>query len=704
MKAVDTSLLTLLKKTPQFVVPIYQRLYSWSQPECSQLWNDIIRAGAHSSLGAHFTGSIVYVTKNAATVTAAEPSLIIDGQQRVTTVSIILAALAQRLSMIPGDKQEVYDGFSPKKIRERYLMDPNEDGDRSFKLLLSERDREALKAVFVGSDIEPFADSKVVANYKYFLGKIEELDLDLDSICKGLEKLVVVDVSLERGVDNPQLVFEAMNSTGKKLSQADLIRNFMLMDLDQAVQTDIYLKYWRPMEKLFAIVEEEQFDSFVRHYLTIRTGDIPRIGDVYEEFKNYFYKTIESGLSSQEIANDLYLSATQYSRIALGQEQDKELSAIFAELEQVKADVVLPFVLRVYQDFAAGVIDKLTFVQILNLVISYVFRRVVCKIPTNSMNKTFASLYDFVDLDNYLESVQAQFLLLQSYRRLPTDQEFVDALRSSDLYNFRRRSYLLRKLENFDRKEPVSIEEYTIEHILPQNPNLSPEWQAELGENWQDIQEKYLHTLGNLTLTGYNSEYSDKPFIVKRDMKGGFFESPLRLNKGIGKLGKWSQTEIEERADRLSKEAISIWISPKLSEDVIARYKKADKQEESVYGLQDHPNLFHSKERQQLFEKFTKAVMDLDPVVTMHFLKLYVAFKAETNFVDVIPQKSKLLLSLNIPAAEIVDPRGIARDVSKISRWGNGPYEVELSENSDFDYVFGLVRQAFDNQLEAEIS
>jgi uncharacterized protein with ParB-like and HNH nuclease domain/predicted transport protein len=704
MKAVDTSLLTLLKKTPQFVVPIYQRLYSWNQPECGQLWHDIIRAGAHSTLGAHFTGSIVYVTKNAATVTAAEPSLIIDGQQRVTTVSIILAALAQKLSQIPGDNQEVYDGFSPKKIRERYLMDPNEDGDRRFKLLLSEGDREALKAVFVGSDIEPFADSKVVANYKYFLGKIEELDLELDLICKGLEKLVVVDVSLERGVDNPQLVFEAMNSTGKKLSQADLIRNFMLMDLDQAAQTDIYVKYWRPMEKLFAIVEEEQFDSFVRHYLTIRTGNIPRIGDVYEEFKDYFYKTIESGMSSQEIASDLYLSATQYSKIALGQEQDKELAAIFLELEQVKADVVLPFVLRIYQDFASKLIEKDTLVQILKLVISYVFRRVVCKIPTNSMNKTFASLYEFIDLGQYLESVQAQFLLLQSYRRLPTDQEFVEALKSSDLYNFRRRSYLLRKLENFGRKEPVSIEEYTIEHILPQNPSLSPEWQAELGEQWQEIQERYLHTLGNLTLTGYNSEYSDNPFLVKRDMKGGFFESPLRLNAGIGKLDKWSLAQIEARAERLSKEALSIWVSPKLSEDIVAKYKKSEKQAESVYALQDHPNLFVSIERQQLFERFSNAVLDLDPVVTMHFLKLYVAFKAETNFVDVIPQKSKLLLSLNIPITEIVDPRGIARDVSKISRWGNGPYEVELSENSDFDYVFGLVRQAFDIQLEQDIS
>jgi predicted transport protein len=320
------------------------------------------------------------------------------------------------------------------------------------------------------------------------------------------------------------------------------------------------------------------------------------------------------------------------------------------------------------------------------------------------MNKTFASLYEFIDLGQYLESVQAQFLLLQSYRRLPTDQEFVEALKSSDLYNFRRRSYLLRKLENFGRKEPVSIEEYTIEHILPQNPGLSPEWQAELGEQWQEIQEKYLHTLGNLTLTGYNSEYSDNPFLVKRDMKGGFFESPLRLNAGIGKLEKWSQAQIEARAERLSKEALSIWVSPKLSGDIVAKYKKSEKQAESVYGLQDHPNLFVSIERQQLFERFSNAVLDLDPVVTMHVLKLYVAFKAETNFVDVIPQKSKLLLSLNIPATEIVDPRGIARDVSKISRWGNGPYEVELSENSDFDYVFGLVRQAFDIQLEEDIS
>jgi len=703
MKAVDTSLLTLLKKTPQFVVPIYQRLYSWSQPECSQLWNDIMRAGAHTSLGAHFTGSIVYVTKNSATVTAAEPSLIIDGQQRVTTVSIILAALAHKLARIPGDNQEVYDGFSPKKIRERYLMDPNEDGDRRFKLLLSEGDRDALKAVFTGADTEPFSESKVVANYRFFLAKIEEQELQLELICKGLEKLVVVDVLLERGVDNPQLVFEAMNSTGKKLSQADLIRNFMLMDLDQVTQSEIYEKYWRPMEKLFANVEEEQFDAFVRHYLTIRTGEIPRIGDVYEEFKNFFYKTIESGVSSPDIASDLYVSATLYSKIALGQELDKSLSAIFSELDQVKADVVLPFVLRVYEDYNAEIIQKTVLVDILNLVVSYVFRRIVCKIPTNSMNKTFAAMYDSIDKNQYLESVQANFQLLQSYRRFPSDQEFEVSLKSADLYNFRRRSYLLRKLENFGRKEPVSIEEYTIEHILPQNPNLSPQWQADLGENWQGIQEKYLHTLGNLTLTGYNPEYSDKPFLAKRDMIGGFFESPLRLNTGLAKLGSWSQREIESRAERLAQEAVKIWVGPKLPEEIVTKYKKSVTKQASSYSYYDHPNLSHSKEREQLFERFTNAVLGLDPVVTQHFLKLYVAYKAETNFVDVIPQKSKLLLSLNIPFGALVDPRGVARDVSEISRWGNGLYEVELSEESDFDYVFGLVRQAFEVQLDPEV-
>lgn len=703
MKAVDTSLLTLLKKTPQFVVPIYQRLYSWSEAECHQLWKDILRAGEHDSLGAHFTGSIVYVAKNAAPVTASEPNLIIDGQQRVTTVCLILASLANRLSDLPEGAQEPLEGFSPKKIRERYLMDPNEDGDKKYKLLLSSSDREAMQAALLGADLSSFMNSRVATNFEYFSFLLSDPSLDLPSVCKGLDKLVVVDVQLEKGVDNPQLVFEAMNSTGKKLSQADLIRNFMLMDLDIARQSDIYAKYWHPMEKLFLEVDDEHFDAFVRHFLTIRTGEIPRIGDIYEDFKSYFYKQVREGVATEHIAEDLYKTSTYYAKIALGAEIEEILRSRFSELEQIKADVVAPFVLRLYQDLDNNVLSKAEFVSILDLVISYIFRRIVCKIPTNSLNKTFASLYMKVDPQNYLESVQAAFALLKSYRRFPSDDEFASEIKSSDLYNFRRRSYLLRKLENFGQKELVSIEAYTIEHILPQNPNLSSEWIASLGENWEEIQRKYLHTLGNLTITAYNSEYSDHPFLTKRDMDKGFKESPLRLNAGLGKLEDWNELEILKRAETLCEKTLSIWASPKIDEVTLAKYSFTVEKERNLYSLSDHPFLFLSSERIELFERLDRDLKALDLSISRHVLKVYIAYKAETNFCDLIPLASKLLLSLNVPFGELVDPRGVARDVSKLGRWGNGDYEVHLDQNSDYDYVFGLVRQAFDLQLDEDL-
>ncbi len=703
MKAVDTQLLTLLKKTPQFVVPIYQRLYSWSEAECHQLWKDILRAGQHDSLGAHFTGSIVYVAKNAAPVTASEPNLIIDGQQRVTTVCLILAALANRLTSLPEGSQEVLEGFSPKKIRERYLMDPNEDGDKKFKLLLSSSDRDAMQAALLGADLSSFKNSRVAANFDYFSFLFSDPSLDLQAVCKGLDKLVVVDVQLEKGVDNPQLVFEAMNSTGKKLSQADLIRNFMLMDLDLGRQHEIYSKFWFPMEKFFLSVDDEHFDAFVRHFLTIRTGEIPRIGDVYDDFKSYYYKQQSEEIVTETVAEDLYTMSLYYSKIALGGEQDHALAARFSELEQIKADVVIPFVLKVYQDYGNKVVSKEDFLKILDLVISYIFRRIVCKIPTNSLNKTFANLYSKVDVENYLESIEAAFLLLKSYRRFPSDEEFLLELKTSDLYNFRRRLYLLRKLENFGQKEIVSIEAYTIEHILPQNPNLSEEWKKSLGEHWQEIQKKYLHTLGNLTITAYNSEYSDKSFHTKRDMEKGFKQSPLRLNAGLGSLQDWNEIEIQKRADILGSKALIIWGSPSISTEVAAKYIKTSERESTIYSLADHPYLFVTQARKALFERLDDDLTNLDPSISRHVLKVYIAYKAETNFCDVIPLVSKLILSLNVPYGELVDPRGLARDVSKIGKWGNGEYEVSLDETSDYDYVLGLARQAFDLQLDVDL-
>ena len=702
MKAVDSRLLKLLELSRQFVVPIYQRLYSWDHAECEQLWRDILRAGEHDHIGAHFTGSIVYVSKGASTNTASQPDLIIDGQQRTTTVSLILAALASQIATLPDGEQEVHNGFTPKKIRDRYLMDPNEEGDKRFKLLLSQGDREQFKAVVQGHKVPASDDSRIIANYNFFVTQMKSKGTDLATVCRGLEKLVVVDVELERGIDNPQLVFEAMNSTGKKLSQADLIRNFLLMDLDPIRQVDVYDRYWRPMEKLFVEAGEEHFDAFVRHFLTIETGEIPRIGDVYDAFKSYAFRKAESGQSIEDLAFALSRSAERYSRIALGREPDPVLRSAFSELEQIKADVVYPFALRVYADFDEGRLSNSDFVSSVRRIGSSVFRRVGCKIPTNSMNKTFAGFAGQLDPENYVESVKALFLNLQSYRRFPTDDEFAEALQTTDLYNFRRRSYLLRSLENVDRKEPVTIEEYTIEHILPQNPDLSAEWRDALGPDWADIQEKYLHTLGNLTLTGYNSEYSDKPFLKKRDMEGGFAVSPLKLNEGLGQLETWDEPAIVDRAERLAGVALGIWTRPSLKPEQLEKYRKDEAKAQDEYSLDIHEWLRFTPERSNLFDRLDAAVMALNPVVRRQVLKLYIAYRAETNFVDVVPLKSKLNLSLNVPLGELVDPRGLAEDVSKVGRWGNGDYQVGLDESTDFDYVLGLVRQSFERQLDED--
>ena len=696
MKAVDSHLLTLLKKSSQFIVPIYQRVYSWQESECEQLWSDILRAGVTDRMGAHFTGSIVYVARGQSTNTSAEPDLIIDGQQRVTTVTLVLAALAQHLDTLPEDEREPWDGLSPKKIRNRYLLNDDEDGERQFKLLLSQGDRDALKAIVLGAEPDDDIPTRVTTNFQFFRNKFSDPALDLAALCRGLDKLVVVDVTLTRGVDNPQLVFEAMNSTGRKLSQADLIRNYVLMDMPPKEQDALYTAYWRPMELEFVGSNDSQFDEFVRHYLTIKTGEIPRLGDIYDAFKAYSFKFVTAGQSMDDLVVELRQYAKRYGAIALGKEDDKKLRRAFKDLDQIKADVVYPFLLEVYSDYEAGTITHQEMLDVIEMVTSYVFRRAVCRVPTNSLNKTFAGFSSVVRKDRYLDSVKAHFLSMKSYRAFPTDADFLSALQTSDLYNFRRRSYFLRVLENYGRKEHVTIEDYSIEHIMPQNENLSEEWQVALGPDWQDVQHRLLHTLGNLTLTGYNSEYSDHAFAKKRDMEGGFRDSPLRLNKGLGTLDTWNAGQIEARAERLAKEAVAIWSRPSLSDDVLAEFQAQGP--DAGFSIEDHPNLL-APARRALFEKFSTEVLALDPGVTRHFLKLYIAFKAETNFVDIVPQKARMRLSLNIPIEALHDERGLAWDVSGKGHWGNGPTEVGLAEDDDFTYVMGLVRQAFEYQM-----
>jgi uncharacterized protein with ParB-like and HNH nuclease domain/predicted transport protein len=698
MRATEAKFLEFIRKSPQFVIPIYQRNYSWDDGECGQLWDDIMRTGENDEITAHFVGSIVYIEKGLYQVTSQSPLLVIDGQQRLTTLSLLIAALADALDKLPEGRQELVDGFSPRKLRNYYLINPEEEGERHFKLILSQTDRDSLIAVVTGKEPPREHSRRVYENYELFKRLIALNQEKLTALCNGIAKLVVVDIALNRDQDNPQLIFESMNSTGRELTQADLIRNFILMGLEPNLQTRLYEDYWRPMELDFGQdAYGTHFDSFMRHYLTVKTGAVPRISEVYDAFKTHARSPKAAKEGVESLVEDIRRFARYFCSMALGAETDRDLKRAFQDLRELKVEVAYPFLLELYHDYNSGVLSKDDFLMAVRLLEAYVFRRAICSIPTNSLNKTFATFSKALKKDRYLESIKAQFLLLPSYRRFPNDDEFKRELQIRDLYNFPRRSYWLRRMENHERKERVEVDEYTIEHILPQNENLSKGWKDALGPEWERIRETWLHTLGNLTLTGYNPEYSDRSFIEKRDMIGGFKESPLKLNQVLGQLEEWNEDAITDRAQRLSEVAVSVWRAPQLDSEVLKVYRPRSESKTS-YSIEDHPHLLSGTGR-ELFEAFRKEVLALDPVVTEEFLKLYVAYKAETNFVDVVPQAKRLRLSLNIPFPDIIDSRGMCKDVSGIGRWGNGDVEVGFSSLNELPYIMGLVRQAFERQM-----
>lgn len=711
MKATQVTLLELLAKRGQFSVPIYQRVYSWEEPQCRQLWDDIIRAGRDGRIKSHFIGSIVYIKQDDEPISLLSNMLVIDGQQRLTTISLILEAFARQLS----EGEEVVDGFSENKIRVRYLLNQEEEGEGRYKLLLSKIDKPTLQSL-VDQKKEPKDSSvRIIENFQYFEKKIQSLnDGDKMALCHGLVKLMVVDIILSSSQDNPQLIFESMNSTGLDLSQADLIRNFILMGLKPKEQKKLYNDYWQPMEQLFGQeAYRKYFDAFVRHYLTIHTGEMPTKRGVYQAFKTYVTRIEEEDTRPDEerniedfLVSDLRNSAEYYCNFSLGQEKNPQLASAFSDLHDLKADVVYPLLLCLYEYYVKGDLQRSEMLEAVRLIESYVFRRAVCEISAAGMNKTFAALgRDFSELDGRrcLEGLKARFRLYQTYRRFPSDEEFFEKFKKRDLYNFmsrsRSRSYWLRRLENHNHgKEQVLIEECTIEHIMPQNPELAGAWRKDLGEDWKRIHSDYLHTLGNLTLTGYNSEYGDRPFFEKRDMESGFRDSPLWLNKDLKELPTWNEDEIKGRAERLAKCALEVWPYPDLSEKLLESYRKGEPVQKGKYSIEDFHKLKKGGLTLRLFDKLSKEVKAIDKSVRQEFTKHYIAYKAETNFVDVEPQTNRLSLIINLEFPELSDRRKLAIDITGRGKLGNGDVKVILESEEDIPYVMSLIRQAFDKQ------
>ncbi|MFP6063138.1 DUF262 domain-containing protein [Helicobacter pylori] len=686
MKAGEATLLEFFEQnqTNQFVIPIYQRLYSWGKEQCKQLRDDIVKTGGNDQMNGHFIGSIVFVHDGIYTTNYNE-LLIIDGQQRLTTITLLLIALRNYLN----DEDELLEKFSCQKIQNRYLINSDEKGDKKFKLFLSEPDRDTLLSLIDENRRKPSEPSlKIMENFKLFEEWIRKNTDKLETIFKGLDKLMVVEISLERGKDNPQLIFESMNSKGVELTQTDLIRNYILMGLDPEKQKIFYKKYWRAMEEDFK-QNETLFNQFVRHYLTIKTREIPNINKVYEAFKRYQQ---ERGIETEVLLQDLQKYCGYFCQIVFKKEADKDLNKALGFLVDLEMDVIYPLLLELYSDYKDGVLSKQDFIPIIYLTESYICRRAVCGLGTNSLNKVFPSFTKHIQKDEYFKSLKAHFGYLTEKQRFPNNDEFKKLFITIDFYHFKKIKYFLERLEKFDTNEPVNTKECTIEHIMPQT--LTKEWKKDLGENFQTIHDKYLHTIGNLTLTGYNQDYSNKSFQEKRDMEKGFKDSPLRLNQSLKDLESFGEKEIEKRANDLADWALKIWTYPKLDAEILEKYKP--KKEKKAYDLSSYKFGSHSRE---LFDILSKEIKALDERITEKFNQDYISYMFDKNFVDIVPLKNGLKLYLNMPFNELQDEKNLARDMTNKGHLGNGEIEVKLETKENVPYCLGLIKQALEKQI-----
>lgn len=690
MDARKGNIYEILNGNKQFLIPVYQRYYSWDLEQCRRLWNDIVEMQKKGKVG-HFVGSIVNIAEQAMP-TGVQKYMIIDGQQRMTTLTLLLLALRDYAIKNPEDQT-----INARRIDNMLLKNEYEVGDERYKLLLTETDRDILMKLVDEKPIAEDTKSKLLDNYRFFVGKIADKELPPAEIYESIGKLQIVNITLDRTVDDAQAIFESLNSTGKELSESDLIRNYVLMGLEPAEQTYVYEHLWRPMELLFVYETQGSImDRFFRDYLTMKLTRIPKQGRVYEEFKLY-HLNCEFG-SIRELCQDLLTYSKYYTDIVFKRSSNPILKSLYEDIIDLRMEVSYPFLLKVHNDFAEHVISQDNLLQIIRLCISYVFRRSICDVPPNSLNKTFATLRNEIRTNDYLNSIKAFFVLQDGYKEFPNDERFTTAFKSRDIYNMRSRNFILRQLENFGNKAPICIENYTIEHIMPQNHNLSPEWQEMLGDNWKELQKTYLHTIGNLTLTAYNSEMSDHSFLTKIDMEGGFKESALRLNSFVVKQSKWTEETIKERACILAEKAKQIWPFPVITDAELAPYR-IEKKPAERYSLATYDTNAFTR---MLFEILDRRIQNLSPNVKREFKKLYVAYKLDTNFADIVFQKQRLRISVNMKFSEVIDSKGICRDITGLGRWGNGDVELFMEHTSDVDQVMEIIEQSFRLQADGE--
>lgn len=586
MKANELPIITFLQAVNvQFVIPVYQRNYDWKNSECKELLNDIISVETEDR-GTHFIGSIVFVHEGTYSTSEVKELVIIDGQQRLTTINILYVALyrfAKENSKLQ-DADRLYNMF----LTNQYVQ------NESSKLKLKQTDTNSLafQSIMRGTQNEFGTFSNVIENYNYFRSAINEDNFEV--ILRGLNRLIFVEISLERDKDDPQRIFESLNSTGLDLSQSDLIRNFILMDLPPKDQNRIFETIWNPIEENAKdIVKQSSLVSeFIRDYLTLRNKKIPNKNKVYAEFKS-LYSNKKEDAYHQELENIKSLSVHYKKLVNPSTVSDANIRKELEYINRLEINVAYPFLLQVFEDAENGLLSKEDLIKILKLIQSYAWRRFVVGLPTNALNKIFMSLYAEVDTEEYYDSIAKVLLKKKGSAKFPTNEDVKTALKDKDLYNTqpKNRNYLFEMLENYNNREFVNTnnDDITIEHIFPRNPNES--WSTDLSsEEYFLFKEKHLNTIGNLTLSGNNGALSNKSFLAKREMNNegneqGYNYSRLWLNSYLKSLDSWNIATYEERLTIIYERFLKIWEYPNV---IIA--ENEDVEEQNIFDAESPRN------------------------------------------------------------------------------------------------------------------
>lgn len=702
MKAEDVRFIELLEGPKQFIVPIFQRDYSWGTKHCSQLWKDILRIGADENAKAHFVGSIVYI---AAEDTSAKITrwLLIDGQQRLATVTLLLTALR---NLIPAENTDTSHTASEDALPTRlelddyYLCNTHGKGERRYKLHLRRTDQTTMTGLIDGSEFSGNISERIRENFEFFGEQLANTDLPL--VYNGIKKLVVVDVCLTRGQDDPQMIFESLNSTGLDLTQADLIRNFVLMRQDEPLQAQLYQDYWQPIEVAFGARYRTDFDKFVRDYLMLqlRPSKQFKADEIYQQFRSYFHEVVKNNHIANILAN-LKQFGRYFVAFSFGQEDNSQLREAFRRL-RLLVEVASPVVLRLYDCYnRVRTLTLEEFIEGVELLESYVFRRAVCAMQTRNLGQIFASLAYRIKDDAPLLSLKVALYRQGKKRRFPSDAEFREALEKRDVYDMRHCHYLLDRLEN-DSREKIDTSSFTIEHVMPQNEELRTEWITMLGKDWKTVHEVWLHRLGNITLTGYNEKYSDRPFAGKKTIDGGFNDSPLRLNKFIREQPLWTAVEMEKRGKDLASKAVGIWSTLTVDIEAVKESElEEQKTQASKYSLN---NLDLDTEARTLLDVLRPQILALGDDIIELFGPKSVSYCVYDFFVEILPRKRRLLLNLNLDFEECDDPTQRADDATKYafvthaSKSGGVLFSVEnVAHVASGMY---LIRQAYEKVSE----